>query len=357
MKNIFLINYARCNICYFLCLFVASMTGCSQRTTDEIADEVTIDFEPVAMLEQMSLPITMDITDDTLYISVFHGDSLLAIYHEPTGKYIRSTILRGNGPGDMHPPIQPMFVDDEVYVYSRPIMTMFQSDVKHIDKMQKICVGPTMLSNIFAIGDNRFVGSLSAFGIDDKIKLDRYAMLDDSLNVIYTFGKYPSAGPNERTDYADALSHFHQTNNVLCYNDSNLITVGSRDISFYLLGEDGRYNCRDIVIVCPYDYDVEGATEVSSARTRLKDGYPRSICDAILYNGKIILAIYAGMSPSRDDMIYFEIRDGQTGELIKRLTPDVEVTRPIAVNDKGEIIALRNTEDGMTIMRSKPIMN
>lgn len=349
------ISFSRCKLFHFLCLFVAILTGCSQRTTDETTTEGTIDFEPVAMLEPMSLPVTMDVAGDSLYISVAHGDSLLTIYHEPTGKYIRSTILRGNGPGEMHIPIHPIFVDDEVYVYSRPIMTIFHSDVKHIDKMQKICVGPTMLSNIFAIGDNRFVGSLSSFQIDEKIKFDRYAMLDDSLNVIYTFGRYPSAGPNEPTDYADALSNFHQTNDVLRYNDSTLITVGKRDISFYILGNDGRYTCRDIIIVCPYDYDVKNGTSISSAMTKLKDGYPNDICDAALYDGKIILAIYAGTSPNRDFTIYFEIRDGQTGELIKRLTPDTEVTRPIAVNSKGEIIALRNTEDDMTIMRSKPI--
>lgn len=355
MKYKLSINSSRSKLSYVLFAFVIILSGCSQPNRDGSVADDTIDFEQVGMIGPMSLPISMNVKGDTLYVSVFHGDSLLTIYHEPTGEYVRSTILRGNGPGEMQAPIQPMFVDDKVYVFSRPLMTMFKSDIKHIDKMERIGTGPVVLSNIFAIGEDRFVGSMSAFGADEKTKLERYAMLDDSLNVMYTFGRYPSAGPNERADDADALSHFHQTNNVLKYNDSTLIAVGCRDISFYALGDDGKYTCRDIVIVCPYDYDVEGATEIISARTRLRDGYPRNISDAVLYDGKIILAIYAGTSPSSEDNIYFEIRDGETGELIRRLTPNCEVTTPFAINDKGEIIAVKNLEDGMAIMRSKPI--
>lgn len=330
---------------------VLVLVACSKQTDGDKPIERPIRFEPVASLEEVGLPVTMDIAGDTIYISDFFGDSLLNIYNEPDGKHIRSVVGRGQGPSEMMPPIKPMLNHDGMYIYSRSIFTMFRENAGDFGHITKVGNLPTMLSNIFYIGDNRFVASLMPFESEDEKILDRYAMLDDSLRIMYTFGRYPNAGPNEQSDNCEALAHFHQTVNLWRLDSTTLLAVGARDLSFYELGDDGTYRCREIKILRPYDYTVIPGTQYTSTTTALKPGYPHSMSEAMSFHGNILIS----SMDEDNNSLCFELRDGHTGELLDTFIPDKKIRGPIAVNSRGQILAFSEDENGMTLMRSEPI--
>lgn len=343
-------RYKICNNLFFF-LLVSNFFGCNPVKEKEPVVE-RIRFELFAEVPDVGMPIDMLVKGDTILISDYYGDSLLHQFHTYDGRKLDSKVPRGGGPGELIPPIGTIIYGDTLLAYSRPIMTLFKGSMVTKERLRRIGMAPSMTSNIYASGNGDIISSVMAFSVEDKNKNYRYAALDDSMNVRYMFGEYPSHGSRDEISGIEARSHFHQTLTILPVDKESFVAVGGYDLSFYVIGDDGKYELKKIVIVSPYDYGVALGSEIRSATTRLKPEYERPISYAALDGRKIILARKKEKSPSKNPAIYFEVYD-MDGMLESRLYPDKNIQEPFGITKGGEIIAFTEDENGFTLMKSK----
>lgn len=334
-------------------LLAAAFSGCTSQSEKKEPIIQSIDFEPIAAVPDVGVPIDLLMKDDTIFISDYYGDSLLHRYVLPQAEKLSSKVPRGAGPGELIPPIGAIIHGDTLLAYSRPIMTLFKGNLYSKERLRSVGMPPTMVSNLYAAGNGDIIASVIAFSVDEDNKEYRYALLDDNLALKYMFGEYPSCTAGEMSDI-DARSMFHQTQNILPVDEKAFVAIGAYDMSFYELGADGKYVLKKTVIVKPYAYSVEKGSEVKTPSTRLQADYDRPISYATIHDGKIILAFKKEKTPSKDPAIYFEVYD-MDGNLETRLTPEGTVIAPFGVSPRGEIIAFVEDETGYTLMKSTPI--
>lgn len=338
-----------------LVLAAAVLFSCSERKERELVAEESLEFNEVALLEDLGIPGDIEFVEDKLFITDFRNDSLVYVCSATDGKKLFKFAPKGIGPGEVLSPIMMMINGDSVYINSMPNNTIMSGSLDNPQQLSKKKDELAYeIAKIYSIGNNEYVASFNAFMGRDEMGKKRYCVLDSNFNPIYYFGEYPRFNSSEKDAPADVLSHYHQTRSILRMGENRLVATSGHDLTFYEKDEDGKYVTLKSECLFPYDYDVRPSTETVSAYTKLKDGYSRGISQMMKYGDKIILGILSEPKPSSSGSLYFEIRDSE-GKLLKHMIPTMKVESPIAINDKGEIYGFIETEDGYTLVKSSVI--
>lgn len=342
------------NIIKFLIfLIMISLNSCKQQKEDNFEFE-RIDFKSLMRISDIGLPLEFIAAGDTLFISDFYGDSLVHVYDLNQKVKINQIINKGNGPGEVMPPIKLSLINDSIFVYSRPIFGLFEG-VRSLNPELKLkTLVPTRTMNIFSLGNNLFIASQSAFNCNDNFSSDRFLALDSLGNISYSFGEYPKFLPMETNMNEEVLSNFHQTNSIFFNKDGDLIATGPYDISFYSKDGEKKFKLKKMLKVADYDYEYNEGTQLMSARTKIKDGSSGNIIGSVPFKEYIVLGKLVQEYPVEENIIEFLIYDNQ-GEFIKKLKPDHKVEAPFCITDAGEIIAIYNNENDTYLYKSSPL--
>lgn len=334
-------------------ILLSCLASCREKNKDDITERDLL-FTQVSPLENLGSPLNMIISGNKLLISDFYGDRLVHLIDLSSGKEINRIVSQGEGPGEMVSPVQIAIDSDSLFIYSRPIFTIFNGYPIDNPVVAKKCLLPMEVMNVFPIGNGLMVASQSAFHNDKDSGEKRYLLLDNEGKILSSFGEYPKFNPKEKNYNAETLSNFHQTINVMPLTSDSFVALGPFDISFYKRTEENNYELTKMIQVDEYDYDVVEGTNFISSQTKLKENYAKGVTDATLWRDNIVLARLFSREPDSPSSIYFEIYD-KDGNLKEKILPQPIISAPFCVTKDGKILAIREQGDDYYLMISECI--
>ena len=189
---------------FVLVALLLGLCGCQEKTASlSFEKEETIEFQPVDYPELLGVTVQLKWFKGNLYVNNFHGDTLLSVYDVEKKHIKQKMISKGEGPGELFPPLDLQTVGDDLFVVSRPLFSLYRVSADHADRVEKIYQLPSQSDCFLPLTETQFVFS----GLWGK---QRYAWLDTSSDQLQTFGSYPHYWEAEEDIPDDAKAMFHQ---------------------------------------------------------------------------------------------------------------------------------------------------
>lgn len=202
MKNLLLILVA---------LFFAQCQSDNKTKSDGVG--YNFDVEEILTLnkidypELLGNPMQIFYRDNALLINDFYGDSLIHVYDLETNKITRKLVRKGVGPNELLPPLELQFIDEKLWVYSRPLHMMNHISLSELHET----VALSKTGNVDGKADCFVPLSNGAFvfsGLWDK----RYALINvNNKDSLVGFGEYPDYWSKERDFPSIVKAMFHQS--------------------------------------------------------------------------------------------------------------------------------------------------
>ncbi|MDR1339641.1 MAG: TolB-like 6-bladed beta-propeller domain-containing protein [Prevotellaceae bacterium] len=165
-----------------------------------------VSVHPVENPPFIGLPVALEYDDGRVYISDFHGDTLLVEFDVENARVVSKSIIKGTGPGDALSPLGLFMSGDTLFLLNRRTFSLGYdipdtSGERRIT-FNKLCTLPGEVSNLTAIE-----GKYMAAGYFDG---GRYAIFNSRGEKEQEFGDYPSFLAGEKDFPASAKAMYHQ---------------------------------------------------------------------------------------------------------------------------------------------------
>jgi hypothetical protein len=155
----------------------------------------------------IGIPLDMKVYKEYLFISDFHGDSLIWMYNTNQNKMIKKYAPKGIGPTEFQSPIQILNNDSIFIIHNRGHYTfrkyLFNSDSFEFEDIIERNTISTDIDMICSIG-NKYVAS-------GRFNEGRYALLDENGSILDFFDEYPNYNKDEIEIPNFPKFMFHQT--------------------------------------------------------------------------------------------------------------------------------------------------
>lgn len=188
-----------------LCLFLVQCDN-KDKSSYTFYNEKNISFNEINYPELLGFTLQIKIADSLLFINQFHEDSLIAVFNTNRNRIEKKIISKGNGPGELMPPLDIQISDNQLYILSRPLFLLNHISMENLLKndvdFHKDYQMPPKSDCFLPLNDSLFVFS----GLWGK----RYACLNLASDSIRTFGDFPNYWSEEKDIPDDAKAMFHQ---------------------------------------------------------------------------------------------------------------------------------------------------
>jgi hypothetical protein len=187
-------------------IFVALCRCTPETPTPVFHDSYTISVHPVKNPPFIGAPVALEYFDKMLYISDFHGDTLITVFDVENSQIISKGIIKGVGPGEYLPPLDFFLSGDTMFLINRRAFSLGYDILDRLDKHKRLSFNKlfsfsSAVSNLTGID-----GKYLAFGYFDK----RYAIFNSRGEKEMEFGDYPSFLFGEKDFPTSAKAMFHQ---------------------------------------------------------------------------------------------------------------------------------------------------
>jgi outer membrane protein assembly factor BamB len=182
--------------------------GCTpkERSSPVFRHSATVSVHPVKNPPFIGLPVALEYYDGRVYISDFHGDTLVVEFDVENFRVVSKSIIKGTGPGDALPPLGLFLSDDTLFLLNRRTFNLGY-DIPNVSgehrglTFNKLCSFPVEISNLTAI-DGRYLAAGYFNG-------GRYAVFNSRGEKEQEFGDYPSFLAGEKDFPIPAKAMYH----------------------------------------------------------------------------------------------------------------------------------------------------
>lgn len=333
-------------------LLLIKLTGCNGRSNEGEVAEWQLEFRVAGENNQIGYPIAIKFVNDTLLVNDFYGDSLVHCIDVNSWKTNRKFARKGNGPGEVIPPVECIAYGDSLMIFSRPTMTLFKAEGGDYDRLTSTATFPTVVSRLYKAGENEFIASMIPYNSSD-FDGKRFIVLNEEGTVQYAFGEYPRFWTEEKEIPVDVLANFHQVDDFCKISPDTFAVVSSHVLSIYAKNNLHQYELVKEKLLFPYEYTYNLSNGMISAKTRLKEGFPMGADGIELLGEDIIVAYNMNQLPDFDLNVEF-LRYDKDLNLKAIYHPSVPVKAPFLIDKNRSIIAFDNEKDG-TFVVSDPL--
>lgn len=314
-------------------LFVAiCVWGCNLQQKEMEKEELSLTLLPASSF--IGLPIQIMAMDSVLLVNDFYGDTLVHCLSLKTGNEIAKWGVRGSGPNEVMSPLRLLKTSDSLYVFSRPLWTLYSASGKQNVQLSKKAKVFTDVSLLFPLGDSEYLASGM---FPDK----RFCLLDSCGNEKMRFGDYPCFWKREPDLPIEVKRMFHQVRGYGFSGKHGFAVVDSHVLSLYRQVSSG-YTLEKEVLLAPYEYDFhpQGMESIVSLKSSfVKGAVDLAVSDEfiyILFNNNT-----SEESPQRQKEIW---RFDWDGNLLNKYIPNANLAF-ITVTSKGDLIGLTDSEE------------
>lgn len=320
---------------HFVLGIVLILCSCSKRG-ENIVPEETLNFDTINISEFIGSPIQILATDSVLYVNDFYGDTLVHGISLNDGHPIMKFASKGQGPGEIMPPLHLFYRQDSLYLLSRPTWSLYSCPAHALtEQLHKCFILPTETSNLYP-ADSVFIASGM---FHDGF---RFAVVDNKGQIISRFGSYPTFWEREKGLSAEVKYMFHQT--IACtYSTSHgIVAASSHVLSFYKQIPSGGFSLDKEVLLSPYEYDYREKGISSSAN--LKNSFLKGTEDMFAYGDYIYLLFNVTPKGEQSKQRNEIWKYSWNGDFICRYHPNVDLFA-VTANKEGRVIGLTNSEE------------
>lgn len=169
--------------------------------------EEQLNLEKIDYPELLGDPMQIFYKDSVLLINDFYGDSLVHVFNLKTKKVERKLVRKGVGPNELLPPLELQFIDDKLWIYSRPLHLLNHVSLSNLNEDATLTKDGTIDGKadcFIPISDDILIFS----GLWDK----RYALVNvDNKDSLTEFGAYPNFWSEEKDVPTMVKAMFHQS--------------------------------------------------------------------------------------------------------------------------------------------------
>ncbi|WP_290071771.1 BF3164 family lipoprotein [Muribaculum intestinale] len=325
-------------------------TSCSSGSRNDGVNNVMVDFDSVMLASPIGIPLDMYLNGDTVFITQFHGDTLLNGFSIHDGHVLSSAIVRGNGPGEVIGPISVQKKDFGIVVCDRQGFNLYFSEMADGSNLKELMSLPQQASSVFVFDNKDVLISKIPFTIDKEYKDNTRFTLYSRDGRQLDFGKYPSFNKNEESLPVEIIAHFHQTRGFCEVSDTLFAVSTSHTLSKYSKTEKGIRLISE-VLLAPYSYSYNNATVTMSVTTKLEPGYMYGASYGLFHiNGHL----YVPFREFDKNLIIYCFDDDLN--LCRKLIPKSSVSDIITIDENGRLFSILEHEDSYLAISKKVII-
>ena len=131
-------------------IFVALCRCTPETPTPVFHDSYTISVHPVKNPPFIGVPVALEYFDRRLYISDFHGDTLITVFDVENSQIISKGIIKGVGPGEYLPPLDFFLSGDTLFLINRRAFSLGYDILDRLDK-HKILMAEDILQALLPL--------------------------------------------------------------------------------------------------------------------------------------------------------------------------------------------------------------
>lgn len=202
----------------------------------------------------VTVPLEMEKQGKYIYVSDFHGDSLLYCYDLEDKKQARRLLPKGTGPEEFLSPVQFFLLDSILFVHNRWHFSArsykYNIDESLLCPVGKLIKLPTDIDMIYPLSKNRMVAS-------GRFSDSRYVIMDENGNIISRCGDYPSYNSEEKEIPNFPKFMFHQSMFGFHKQRQRLASVTSHVFELWDYSQDTLFLYkRDLLSPYKYSYNM-----------------------------------------------------------------------------------------------------
>lgn len=326
---------------YVFWIIILFFLSCNQKHKSSILFEEIIKVECSSIDYPDMLGITMQIIgyENYLFLNDFYGDSLIHVFNL-NNKSIRKVIPKGNGPNELISPLEIYVVNDKLYLFGRQLFSLYSIALDSIDQNKMSLTNkfqvPTMTSRIGILNDSLFIAS----GLFKK----RYALIDNTGDVITEFGDYPDFWKEEQNIPVEAKAMFHQCGFAQNLERNKFISYSAHVLDIFDVPESSVPIISKRILFADYEYSYTTGEYLSAKSLGNGKG---TILDACCTDQYIYVVCQAFETNSENVLSQIKIFNW-VGEPIKQIDINEKIACLFIDEDnlKGYIIA-KKPEDNL----------
>jgi hypothetical protein len=302
------------------------LCGCtSKETRFTFEHSGIISVHPVENPPFMGIPLSLKYFDGRLYMSDFHGDTLVTEFDVESSQIISKSITKGGGPGESLSPLLLFLSGDTLFLFN------LQAHILGYDILgasgehrgltsHLLCPLPSAVYNLTSIGGGQY---LVAGTFNDG----RYAIFNSQGEKEQEFGDYPSFLSGEKDFPASAKAMFHQVKFAVNHNLRRVACASAHVLDIVDFSSSAH-----VVKRIRLDYYHYEFTTGEILSTRSTDGTSVGAKSVTSTDDYIYLLVHPSGQFGSD--IETEIwRFDWNGEPVKKFSVDRTITLLEAVND------------------------
>lgn len=294
-------------------MLMAAVSACRQKQAEYSEPYVC---HPIDANNEIYVPLNITQIGEKLFVTDFQGDNLILEY-DLESNFTRRFARAGNGPSEFTGPLDVWGQGQKLFVHDRRRHRVgyFDTQNKHDQSTyaySELFVISNSVSLLHSINDGGFI----AHGYFPE---GRYALINQSGEIVSFFGDYPDFKAGENLIPFDAKAMFHQNSFSV-----NLIRGKAAALSSHVLDIIDFSSETPVVskriLLTDYDYNYQSGVSVS---TELKEGYPVGAYSSITSCNDFIFFVFAPYVKGNPENIQREIHkyDWEGNLLEKRIIP------------------------------------
>lgn len=242
------------NLVFVLLLLLTACNGSSDKVVFKENVQATSDALSEAFI---SMPIEIKKEGDSLYVSVFKGDSLLHCYNIKGQRWEKQMLPQGQGANEFLSPIEFFFSNASLFIHNRWHFTAknykFDKQNLSISEQSELLRLPMNVDKMYPIGNSRFVAS----GVFEDC---RFLILDKEGKQLAKCGSFPDFLDGEDAIPNSAKAMFHQS--AFGYHPSlkRLACATSNVLEFWDESSD-TLKLHKRLLLAPYHYVFESTPD------------------------------------------------------------------------------------------------
>lgn len=281
----------------------------------------------------LGLPMFMNIKNNYLFITDFHGDSLIVRYNLKNNHSERIA-PKGPGPDEFQSPLVTTTEDNSLFVFDKREFEFGYYNLNSTLNDKKLTFTKLLslqnsVSNVISISNQKYLAS----GI---FKKNRYAIINKNGKVINYKGNFPDFAEGEEEYPVQAKAMFHQSW-FLKNSQKKLIVSISSHVAEVIDISPKEPKILKTKQIAKYNYSFTTGNRLSA---ELSKNYQEGISDQCANKSRIYLLFNSSLKGSE--------RPRKTNEIfvldwnlkpIKKIIPDRNIKK-IAVNQENEIYGI-----------------
>lgn len=314
-------------------IFMFSLFSCMQLKQADVP-VMDVSFDSMNVSSFIGLPVQLVASDSVLYVSDFYGDTLVHCLSLADGHLIEKIGVKGNGPNEMQPPLNLFIREDSLYLYSRPMWTLYCMHLGDLVTMKRKFTTSSGVSLLFPFENTSF---LSSGMFDDN----RFQIFDAHGILKSAFGFYPEFWAKEKELSSNVKYMFHQMSGYAYSRNRGIAIVDSHVLSLYT-GSLGNYALKNEVLLAPYEYDFKEAG--ISSQTNLKPSFMIGARELVASDDYIYILFDVNRENATERLKKEIWKFDWEGNLLVKLIPNIDICL-FTMTPDGRIVALSNDEN------------